>query len=131
MRIAAAFCLLMGTSPINFGLLGGNGNTLKLEMTTKIKDKQISLVKVRDLLQTFATFPAPILSHCRLPLIGHVQLTVWCSFRIELQGRWRCRGDKDGEGDGDGEGEGDGDGDSEGDEGSMKADGDIELNNVD
>jgi hypothetical protein len=26
---AAVFCLFMGTSPINFGLLGGNGNTLK------------------------------------------------------------------------------------------------------
>jgi hypothetical protein len=29
MRLAAAFCLFMRTSPINFGLLGGNGNTLK------------------------------------------------------------------------------------------------------
>jgi hypothetical protein len=27
MRLAAAFCLFMGTSPINFGFLGGNGNT--------------------------------------------------------------------------------------------------------
>jgi hypothetical protein len=33
----------MGTSPINFGLLGGNGNTLKLDMTTKLKDKQTSI----------------------------------------------------------------------------------------
>jgi hypothetical protein len=29
MRPAAAFSLFMGTSPINFGLLGGNGNTFK------------------------------------------------------------------------------------------------------
>ncbi len=68
MRLAAAFCLFMGTSPINFGLLGGNGNTVKLEMTTKLKDKQTSLATVRDLLRTFATFPAPLFSHCRLPL---------------------------------------------------------------
>jgi hypothetical protein len=27
MRLAAAFCQFMGTSPIDFGLLGGNGNT--------------------------------------------------------------------------------------------------------
>jgi hypothetical protein len=68
MRLAAAFCLFMGTSPVNFGLLGGNGNTLKLEMTTKLKDKQTSIATVRDLLRTFATFPAPLSSHCRLPL---------------------------------------------------------------
>jgi hypothetical protein len=58
----------LGTSPINFGLLGGNGNTLKLEMTTKLKDKQTSIATVRDLLRTFSTFPAPLLSHYRLPL---------------------------------------------------------------
>jgi hypothetical protein len=29
MRRTSAFCLFMGTSPINFGLLGANGNTLK------------------------------------------------------------------------------------------------------
>ncbi len=33
---AAAFCLFMGTSPINFGLLGGNGNTLKSKTTAKL-----------------------------------------------------------------------------------------------
>jgi hypothetical protein len=68
MRQAAAFCLFMGTLPINFGLLGGNGNTLKLEIITKLKDKQTSIATVRDLLRTFATFPAPLFSHCRLPL---------------------------------------------------------------
>ncbi len=59
-------------------LLGGNGNTLKLEMKTKLKDKQTSIATVRDLLRTFATFPAPLLSHCRLPLIvilGLVELS--------------------------------------------------------
>jgi hypothetical protein len=67
------FCLFMRTSPINFGLLGGNGNTLKLEMTTKLKDKQTSIATVRDLLRRFATFPAPLFSHCRLILkeLGH------------------------------------------------------------
>jgi hypothetical protein len=69
MRLAAAFCLFMGTSPINFGLLGGNGNTLKLEMTSKLKDKQTSIATVRDLLRAVATFPAPLFSHCRLPLM--------------------------------------------------------------
>jgi hypothetical protein len=60
MRLAAALCLFMGTSPINFSSLGGNGNTLKLEMTTKLKDKQTSKATVRDLLRTFATyFPGP------------------------------------------------------------------------
>ncbi len=69
MRLAAAFCLFMGTSPISFGLIGGNGSTLKLEMTTKLKDKQTSIATVRDLLRTFATFSAsPLFSHCRLPL---------------------------------------------------------------
>jgi hypothetical protein len=62
----AAFCLFMGTSPKDCALLGGNGNTLKLEMTTKFKDKQTSIATVRDLLRTFATFPATLLSHCRL-----------------------------------------------------------------
>jgi hypothetical protein len=56
----------MGSSPKDCALLSGNGNTLKLEMTTKLKDKQTSIATVRDLLQTFATFPAPLLSHCRL-----------------------------------------------------------------
>ncbi len=46
MRLAAACCLFMGTLPINFGLLGGNGNTLKLEMTTKLKDKQTLIATV-------------------------------------------------------------------------------------
>jgi hypothetical protein len=27
--LAAAFCIFMRASPVNFGLLGGNGNTLK------------------------------------------------------------------------------------------------------
>jgi hypothetical protein len=59
MCLAAAFCLFMGTS-----------ETLKLEMTTKLKDKQTSIAIVRDLLRTFATFPAPLLSHCRLSFNG-------------------------------------------------------------
>jgi hypothetical protein len=56
--------LALGTSPKDCALLGGNGNTLKLEMTTKLKDKQTSIATVRDLLRTFATFPAPLRFHC-------------------------------------------------------------------
>jgi hypothetical protein len=37
-------------------------------MTTKLKDKQTSIAKVQDLLRTFATFPAPLLSRYILPL---------------------------------------------------------------
>ncbi len=45
-----------------------NGNTLKLKIIAKLKDIQTLIATVRDLLRTFATFPAPILSHYRLPL---------------------------------------------------------------
>jgi hypothetical protein len=65
MAQGALFCLFMGTSPKDSALLSGNGNTV---ITTKLKDKQTSIATVRDLLRTFATFPAPLLSHCRLPL---------------------------------------------------------------
>jgi hypothetical protein len=39
MYLVATFCLFMGTSPINFDLLVGNGSTLKLKMTAKLKTK--------------------------------------------------------------------------------------------
>jgi hypothetical protein len=55
----AAFCLFMETSPKDCALLSGNGNTLKLEMTTKFKDKQTSIATIRDILHMFATFLAP------------------------------------------------------------------------
>jgi hypothetical protein len=45
----APFCLFIRTSPINFDLLGGNGNTLKLKSTKKLKDKQTSIATVPDL----------------------------------------------------------------------------------
>ncbi len=64
----AAFCLFRVALHKNCALLGGNGNTLKLEMTTKLKDKHNSIATVRDLLRTFATFLAPLLCHYRLPL---------------------------------------------------------------
>jgi hypothetical protein len=50
MRRAAAFCLFMGTSPINFGLLGANGNTLKSKTTAKLREKRTSIAAVRDIL---------------------------------------------------------------------------------
>ncbi len=49
MRRAAAFCLFMGTSPINIGLLGGNGNTLKSKTTAKLREKRTSIAAVRDI----------------------------------------------------------------------------------
>jgi hypothetical protein len=58
-----AFCLFIGTLPKNCALLGGNGNTLKLKTATKVKIKLKSIATVRDLLRTFATFPAPLFSH--------------------------------------------------------------------
>jgi hypothetical protein len=53
----AAFCLFMGTSPKNCGLLGGNGNKLKLKTTAKLKDKRTSIATVRGLVRMYATFP--------------------------------------------------------------------------
>jgi hypothetical protein len=64
----AAFCLFMGTSPKKCGLLGGNGNTLKLKTTTKLKDKRTTIAAVRGLYRMYATFLTPLGSHCRLPL---------------------------------------------------------------
>jgi hypothetical protein len=52
----------------NCALHGGNGNTLELKMTTKLKGKQTSIAMVQDLLRTFATFPAPLLYYYRLLL---------------------------------------------------------------
>ncbi len=71
MRRAATFCLFMRTSPINFDLLGGNGNTLKSKTTAKLREKRISLAAVRDILWTFGTFLTSLLSRYRLPLRNH------------------------------------------------------------
>ncbi len=49
MYLVATFCLFMGTSPINFDLLVGNGNSLKLKMTAKLKIKNYTIARVRDL----------------------------------------------------------------------------------
>jgi hypothetical protein len=66
--MGGTLCLSMGILLKNCAVLGGNGNALKkLKMTTKIKDKQTSIATVRDLLRTFATFAAPLLSYYRLP----------------------------------------------------------------
>ncbi len=48
----AAFCLFIGTSPKNCGLLGGNGNTLKSKTTAKFQDKRTLIASVRCLYQT-------------------------------------------------------------------------------
>jgi hypothetical protein len=34
---------------MNFDLLGGNGNALKLETTAKLHDKQTSIATIRDI----------------------------------------------------------------------------------
>jgi len=65
----AAFCLFMGTSSKNCGLLGENGNTLKIKTTAKLKDKRTSIATVRGLYRMYATFPIPLGSHYRLPLM--------------------------------------------------------------
>ncbi len=65
----AVFCLFMGTSPKKYGLLGGNGNTLKLKTTAKLKDKRTSIATVRGLYRKYATFPTPLGTHYRLPLM--------------------------------------------------------------
>jgi hypothetical protein len=53
----------MGTSPIDFALLGETGNRLKSKTTAKLKGKQ-------------ATFPTHLLSHYKLPLIVHFSFKV-------------------------------------------------------
>jgi hypothetical protein len=68
MRRAAAFSLFMGTSPINFGLLGGNGNTLKSKTTAKLIEKRTSIAAVRAKLGQIDTFLTHLFSHCRLYL---------------------------------------------------------------
>jgi hypothetical protein len=50
----------MGASPKNCGLLGGNGNTLKLKTTAKLKDKRTSIATVRGLDRMYATFSTPL-----------------------------------------------------------------------
>jgi hypothetical protein len=64
----AAFCLFMGTTPKNYGVLGGFGNTLKLKTTANFKDKRTSIATVRGLYRMYATFPTPLGFHYRLPL---------------------------------------------------------------
>jgi hypothetical protein len=76
MRLAVALCLFMRTLPINFSLLGGNGNTLKYIKYInikyiKLKAKRTSIAMIRYLCQTYATFvtvPTLLGSHYRLPL---------------------------------------------------------------
>jgi hypothetical protein len=51
-----------------WALLGGTGNRLKPKTTAKLNNKQTSITTVQDLPLTFATFPAPLLSHSRLHL---------------------------------------------------------------
>jgi hypothetical protein len=47
-HLVAAFCLFMRTSPINFDLLGGNGNTSKQRRQQNF-DKLASIAVVKDL----------------------------------------------------------------------------------
>jgi hypothetical protein len=52
------------------------GNRLKTKTTAKLKGKQTLIATVRNLLQTFATFPTHLLSQYRLPPIVHFSIKV-------------------------------------------------------
>jgi hypothetical protein len=69
----AAFFLFMGTSPKDYALLGGNGNTLKLKTTAKISSKQTSIATALDIHRMYATFLTPLGSHYRLPFGSYRQ----------------------------------------------------------
>jgi hypothetical protein len=49
----------VGTSPIDFALLGGTGNRLKSKTKAKLKEKQTLIAMVQDPLLMFAIFLAP------------------------------------------------------------------------
>ncbi len=65
----AAFCLFGRTLSIDFALLGRKRKYLKSKTTAKLAEKRTSIAAVRDILWTFGTFPTPLLSRYRLPLI--------------------------------------------------------------
>jgi hypothetical protein len=52
----------LGDASDDFAIIGGAGNSLKSKTTAKVKNKQSSIATVRDLLRTFAIFPAALLS---------------------------------------------------------------------
>jgi hypothetical protein len=65
----AAFCLFVRTLPIDFALLGRKREFIKSKTTAKLKGKQTSTAAVWDQFLSFATFPTPLLSRYRLPLM--------------------------------------------------------------
>jgi hypothetical protein len=56
-----------GIYGINCALLWQKRKYIKSKTTSTLKVKQSSIATVRDILKTFATFPAPLLPHYRLP----------------------------------------------------------------
>jgi hypothetical protein len=65
----AAFRLFGKPLPIHFALLGRKRKYIKSKMTAKLTEKRTSIAAVRDILGMFGTFPTPLLSRYRLPLI--------------------------------------------------------------
>jgi hypothetical protein len=80
MDLMAAFRLFVRTLPIHFALLGRKRKYIKSQTTAQLKEKRTSTAAVRDILRMFDTFPTPLLSRCRLPLMTafmqHAQLHV-------------------------------------------------------
>jgi hypothetical protein len=69
MDLIAAFRLFVRTLPIHFALLGRKRKYIKSKTAAKLKQKRKSIAVVRDILRMFDTFPNPLLSPCRRPLI--------------------------------------------------------------
>ncbi len=70
----AAFCLFVRTLPIDFALLGRKRKYIKSKTTAKLTEKRTSIAAVRDTLWTYGTFPTPLLSRYRLPLIVFISV---------------------------------------------------------
>jgi hypothetical protein len=64
----AAFHLFGRTLPIHFALLGQKRKYVKSKTTAKFIEKRTTIAAVLGKLGQFDTFPAPLLSRCRLPL---------------------------------------------------------------
>jgi hypothetical protein len=65
----AAFRLFGRTLPIHFALLGRKRKYLKSKTTAKLIKKRTSIATILDKLGQLDTFPTPLLSRCRLPLM--------------------------------------------------------------
>ncbi len=78
----AAFRIFGKTLPIHFALLGRKRKYIKSKTTAKLTEKRTSIAAVRDILWTLGTFPNPLLSRYRLPLIYRVSTAIHIPFQI-------------------------------------------------